>query len=44
MNTMNSTNSKNAVRSAFLVALAYVCVAAMAYGGYGMRTAGGYGK
>jgi len=34
--------SKNAVRSAFLVALAYVCVAAMAYGGYGMRTAGGY--
>jgi hypothetical protein len=36
--------SKNNVHSAFLVALAYVCVAAMAYGGYGMRTAGGYGK
>ena len=41
---MNSMNSKNNVRSAFLIAIAYVCVAAMAYGGYGMRTAGGYGK
>lgn len=39
-------NSKNAAKNhgaAFLIALAYVCVAAMAYGGYGMRTAGGYG-
>ena len=42
MNSTNSTNSKNNVRSAFLVALAYVCVAAMAYGGRAM--AGGYGK
>ena len=44
MNTMNTATAAKNVRSAFLVALAYVCVAAMAYGGYGMRTAGGYGK
>lgn len=41
MNTMNAAKNHGA---AFLVACAYVCVAAMAYGGYGMRTAGGYGK
>jgi hypothetical protein len=39
---MNTATAAKNVRSAFLVALAYVCVAAMAYGGRAM--AGGYGK